>query len=76
MQAFKLAEAQTKLLLTFRTNIQGGVCFFFSFFFVFVFFHFLFLLLLFFVVVVVFLPFFGPLPWHTEVPRLGVQSEL
>jgi len=20
--------------------------------------------------------FFGPLPWHTEVPRLGVESEL
>ena len=26
--------------------------------------------------VVVFLPFLGPLPWHMEVPRLGVQSEL
>ena len=24
----------------------------------------------------VFLPFLGPLPWHTEVPRLGVKSEL
>ena len=24
----------------------------------------------------VFLPFLGPLPWHMEVPRLGVQSEL
>ena len=23
----------------------------------------------------VFLPFLGPLPWHMEVPRLGVQSE-
>ena len=29
-----------------------------------------------FFVVVVFLPFLGPLPWHIEVPRLGVQSEL
>ena len=28
------------------------------------------------VVVVVFLPFLGPLPWHIEVPRLGVESEL
>ena len=27
------------------------------------------------VVVVVFLPFLGPLPWHIEVPRLGVESE-
>ena len=24
----------------------------------------------------VFLPFLGPLPWHMEVPRLGVESEL
>ena len=24
----------------------------------------------------VFLPFLGPLPWHVEVPRLGVDSEL
>ena len=24
----------------------------------------------------VFLPFLGPLPWHMEVPRLGVKSEL
>ena len=24
----------------------------------------------------VFLPFLGPLQWHMEVPRLGVQSEL
>ena len=24
----------------------------------------------------VFLPFFGPLPWHMEVPRLEVKSEL
>ena len=24
----------------------------------------------------VFLPFLGPLPWHMEVPRLGVHSEL
>ena len=24
----------------------------------------------------VFLPFLGPLPRHTEVPRLGVKSEL
>ena len=28
------------------------------------------------VCVCVFLPFLGPLPWHMEVPRLGVQSEL
>ena len=24
----------------------------------------------------VFLPLLGPLPWHVEVPRLGVESEL
>ena len=24
----------------------------------------------------VFLPFLGPLPWHMEVPRLGVESAL
>jgi len=24
----------------------------------------------------VFLPFLGLLPWHMEIPRLGVQSEL
>jgi len=24
----------------------------------------------------VFLPFLGPLPWHREVPRLGVELEL
>ena len=24
----------------------------------------------------VFLPFLGPLPWHMEVPRLVVESEL
>ena len=24
----------------------------------------------------IFLPFLGPLPWHMEVPRLGVESEL
>ena len=24
----------------------------------------------------VFLPFLGTLPWHMEVPRLGVESEL
>ena len=23
-----------------------------------------------------FLPFMGPLPWHMEVPKLGVKSEL
>ena len=28
------------------------------------------------VCVCVCLPFLGPIPWHTEVPRLGVQSEL
>ena len=26
--------------------------------------------------VFVFLPFLGPLPWHMEIPRLGVKSEL
>ena len=26
--------------------------------------------------VFVFLPFLGPLPWHMEVPRIGVKSEL
>ena len=31
---------------------------------------------LFFFVFFVFLPFLGLLPWHTEVPRLGVESEL
>ena len=24
----------------------------------------------------VFLPFLGPHPWHMEVPRLGIESEL
>ena len=24
----------------------------------------------------VFLPFLAPLPWHMEIPRLGVESEL
>ena len=24
----------------------------------------------------IFLPFLGPLPWHLEVPRLGVELEL
>ena len=31
---------------------------------------------LFFFFFFVFLPFLGPLPWHMEVLRLGVQSEL
>ena len=26
--------------------------------------------------VFVFFPFLGPLPWHMQVPRLGVESEL
>ena len=30
----------------------------------------------FFVFCFVFLPFLGLLPWHREVPKLGVQSEL
>ena len=30
----------------------------------------------FFFVFCLFLPFLGPLPWHMEVPRLGVESEL
>ena len=35
-----------------------------------------FLFFFFFFFFFVFLPFLGPLPWHMEVPRLGVQSEL
>ena len=34
------------------------------------------LLLLFFFFFFVFLPFLGPHPWHIEVPRLGIESEL
>ena len=26
--------------------------------------------------IIIILPFQGPLPWHMEVPRLGVESEL
>ena len=36
--------------------------------------HFTTLILFYFIFV--FLPFLGPLPWHMEVPRLGVESEL
>ena len=30
---------------------------------------------IYFLFIFVFLPFLGPLPRHTEVPRLGVESE-
>ena len=32
--------------------------------------------LFYFILFLSFLPFLGPLPWHMEVPMLGVQSEL
>ena len=48
----------------FNKNLFIKLIFFFFFFFL----SFVFLLLL--------LLFLGPLPWHMEVPRLGVESEL
>ena len=36
----------------------------------------LFMLMMMMFIIFVFLPFLGPLPWHMEVPRLGVESEL
>ena len=44
--------------------------------FCFILFYFTFIFSLFYFIFLFFLPFLEPLPWHVEVPRLGVESEL
>ena len=59
----------------FTYNYSGGFfCFVFCFFFLFVIIssHTIILVFFCFVLFFVFLPFLGLLPWHMEVPRLGV----